>query len=102
MKLHLRAADHCRHPGINTKDYSAIPGEDEVVLPPGTQFVVDTITPWKHGVTNFARRSWGGRGLARARRGVDVHLRRGRAVHEDAGKARAFIFIKKKKNIHHM
>lgn len=45
MKLHLRAADHCRHPGINTKDYSAILGEDEVVLPPGTQFVVDKITP---------------------------------------------------------
>jgi len=30
--------------GINIKDYSAIPGEDEVVLPPGTQFVVDKIT----------------------------------------------------------
>lgn len=43
--------------GINIKDYSAIPGEDEVVLPPGTQFVVDKITPLRRGRTRAGTRT---------------------------------------------
>lgn len=36
--------------GINIKPYSALPDEDEYVLPPGSEFAVDKITSWKYGV----------------------------------------------------
>lgn len=42
--------------GINIKPYSAIEGEDEVVLPPGSTFTVDKITPWKFGVSEVRMR----------------------------------------------
>ena len=42
--------------GGNIKAYSAIPREDEVVLPPGSRFVVEKITPWKHGLTEVRMR----------------------------------------------
>lgn len=43
--------------GVNVKPYSAIEGEDEVVLPPGSRFVIDKITPCKDGVTEVRMRT---------------------------------------------
>lgn len=42
--------------GVNMKPYSAIAKEDEVVLPPGSRFVIDSITPCKDGVTEVRMR----------------------------------------------
>ena len=42
--------------GVNIKDYSAISTEDEVLLPPGSKFVVEKFTSWKHGVTEVRLR----------------------------------------------
>ena len=42
--------------GVNIKPYSAIPEEDEILLVPGSQFVVDKITEWKFGVTEVRMR----------------------------------------------
>ena len=57
--------------GINIKAYSAISDEDEIVLPPGSQFVIEKITPWKYGVTEVRMRQvivldCGGGGAARS------------------------------------
>ena len=42
--------------GVNIKPYSALKAEDEVVLPPGSRFVIDKITPCKDGVTEVRMR----------------------------------------------
>lgn len=42
--------------GVNIKPYSAIPDEDEILLVPGSHFVVDKITAWKYGVTEVRMR----------------------------------------------
>ena len=42
--------------GVNIQPYSAVPGEDEVVLPPGCRVVLDSITDWKYGVTEVRAR----------------------------------------------
>lgn len=42
--------------GVNMKPYSKIEKEDEVVLPPGSRFVIDLITPCKDGVTEVRMR----------------------------------------------
>lgn len=42
--------------GRNIKPYSAIQDEDEMVLPPGSRFVIDAVTPCKDGVTEVRMR----------------------------------------------
>lgn len=42
--------------GVNIKAYSKLADEDEVVLPPGSQFVVEKITKWKFGVNEVRMR----------------------------------------------
>lgn len=42
--------------GVNIKPFSAIAKEDEVVLPPGSRFVIDAVTPCKDGVTEVRMR----------------------------------------------
>ena len=37
--------------GINIKPFSGISNEDEVILRPGSRFVIDGITEWHYGVT---------------------------------------------------
>ena len=39
--------------GINIKPFSAISNEDEVLLRPGSQFVIDAINEWHYGVTEI-------------------------------------------------
>lgn len=72
--------------GINIKDYSAIPGEDEVVLPPGTQFVVDKITPWKHGVAEVRlRQILPDEAAAGADAGSRAHAAASTSIYEEVG-----------------
>ena len=42
--------------GVNVKPYSYFADEEEVVLPPGSRFVIDAITPCKDGVTEVRMR----------------------------------------------
>ena len=42
--------------GVNIKAYSKLADEDEVVLPPGSQFVVEKIAKWKFGVNEVRMR----------------------------------------------
>ena len=37
--------------GVNIKPYSAIPGEDEILLMAGSKFVIKSIKEWRHGIT---------------------------------------------------
>lgn len=39
--------------GINVKPFSAISDEDEVLLRPGSQFVIDGISEWHYGITEI-------------------------------------------------
>ena len=64
--------------GINIKDYSAIPGEDEVVLPPGT--------PWKHGVTEVRlRQILPDEAAAGADSGSHAHAAASTSIYEEVG-----------------
>ena len=57
-----------------------------MVLPPGTQFVVDKITPWKHGVTEVRlRQNFPDEAAAGADSGSHAHAAASTSIYEEVG-----------------